>query len=168
MVKQKQSWKIGIGGLIVLLLLVVSGGVLFVGAVSGWFEDSTIVIDEEFDCEEECDKFIDIEAEGYEDLIKAEKSFVILVDQNGCTTADRLRGFTRNWAKENGKKVHRIMFEEMKETSLHESVKYYPSVVLVGEGKVKGFLRADADADAEMYNDEEVLKGWVNARIRER
>ena len=58
------------------------------------------------------------------------------------------------------------MFSEMKETSLHDFVKYYPSVVIVGEGKVRVFLRADSDEDADKYNDFEVLKSWLNDQIQ--
>ena len=101
---------IGVAGLVGLLVLVVGGGILFMGAVSGWFDHSKVVIDGEYNCEEDCDNFIDINAEEYEKLINEKKSFVLLVDQNGCTTADRVRDFMKNWTLENKKRVNRIMF----------------------------------------------------------
>ncbi len=72
--------------LVLGLILVVGGGILFIGAVSGWF-DSKVSLDAESNCEDNCKSFIEINAEQYENLVKEGKSFVVLVDQGGCTTA---------------------------------------------------------------------------------
>ena len=160
---KKQNKKIA--GLIVALVVVLGGGVLFVGAVSGWFSDTRVKIDAEFYCEEGCEEFTDLSVGDYEELIAKKKSFIVFVDQGGCTAADRLRGYVVDWARENGVKVMRIMFEGMRETSLHDYVKYYPSVALVSKGKVMRWLKADSDEDAEEYNDYTVFREWLESGI---
>lgn len=166
--KLKQGWRSwGVGALIIALIAVVFGSVLFVGAASGWF-DEKVVLDAEYVCGEECDgEFLEGESGAgltvreYEELIGAKKSFVLLVDQGGCTTAERLKGYMRDFMKEAGVKVYRMMFSEVKNSSLSEKVKYYPSAVVVSRGEVIGFLRADSDEDAKMYNDYAEFKGWM-------
>lgn len=148
--------------LVLMLVAVIGSAVLLVGAASGWFDGKKTVIDVEYRCGEECrDYALDLNSEEYEDLIGNEKSFVVLVDQGGCATADRLKEYMLEFARENGFQFHKIMFSDMKETSLHESVKYYPSVAIVSKGRVVGFLRADSDDDAIMYNDYEAFKNWL-------
>ena len=157
--KKKQM---GVLGLVIALVVVLFGGVLFVGAVSGWFDGSDVRLDAEYICGEGCDGgYMELNAAGYEELIKAGKSFIVFVDQGGCTTADRLRGYVSDWAANAGVKVYRMMFAEVKESSLHDSVKYYPSVAVISHGKVVGALKADSDEDADMYNDYEAFKGWM-------
>ena len=150
--------------LAVLLVVVLVGGVLFVGAVSGWFDDTKVVLSEEYygDFEE----FNELSATEYEKLIEEQKSLVLLVDQGGCKTADKLRDFVSRWAEDAGIKVQKLMFSEMKETSLHDDVKYYPSVVVVSKGRVVAFLRADSDDDAAMYNDEEAFREWTRRYLK--
>ena len=150
--------------LLLALVVVVAGSLLFVAAVGGWFDSPKMTVDEEFRGDEM--EFIELSRGEYEDLINDKKSFVILIDQKGCTTADRVRGFVEDFMAENKVRVHRMMFEEMKESSLHEDVKYYPSVVLVDKGKVQSFLKADADEDADKYNDYEIFKGWMDENIQ--
>lgn len=168
----KQGWRSwGVGALIIALIAVIFGSVLFVGAASGWF-DEKVVLDAEYVCGEECDgEFLEGEngtgltVREYEELIGAKKSFVLLVDQGGCTTAERLKGYMRDFMKEAGVKVYRMMFSEVKKSSLHEKVKYYPSAVVVSRGEVIGFLRADSDEDAKMYNDYAEFKGWMRGMV---
>ena len=158
---QDKLAKMKIWQLVLALVLVVAGVVLFVGAVGGWFSEGKVVLDAEYYCME-CDgELMELTGEEYEKLVSEGKSFVVLVDQGGCTTAERLKGYLKDYAKDKGFKAYRIMFADMKSGSLHEYVKYYPSVVVVSNGKVRGYLRADSDDDAEMYNDYEAFKGWV-------
>lgn len=168
--KPKQGWRSwGVGKLVILLATVVFLGVLFVGAASGWFDGGKkVVLDAEYVCGTECDgEFLEgesgtgLKAREYEELIAAKKSFILLVDQGGCTTAERLKGYMKDFAKEAGVKAYRMMFSEVKNSSLHEKVKYYPSAVVVSRGEVIGYLRADSDEDAKMYNDYEEFKGWL-------
>lgn len=154
--KKKQM---GVLGLVVALVVVLFGGLLFVGAVGGWFDDPKVTLDAEYYGDGA--EYLDLNAESYKNLIEAKKSFVVLVDQGGCTTADQMRGFVKDYMKEKGILVYRMMFAEVKKSSLHDHVKYYPSVVIVDKGVVRGYLRADVDEDAEMYNNYDAFKEWM-------
>lgn len=149
----------GVLGLVIALVVVLIGGVIFVGAVSGWFDDPKITLDSEY--YDEGAKFMEITAGEYEGLVGAEKSFLVFVDQGGCTTADRLREYVTRYMTETGVLVYRMMFAEVKESSLHNEVKYYPSMAVIFKGAVKGYLRADADEDAEAYNSYDAFKEWM-------
>ena len=156
--KKKQK---SVLGLIVALVVVLVGSVLFMGAVSGWFDDAKVSLDLDSLCEGGCE-MVDLTGAEYEGMVDNGKSFVVFVDQSGCTTADKLRGFTMNWARENGVKVYKMMFSDARKTSLHEYVKYYPSVVVVSKGKPVAWLRADEDEDSDAYNKEEAFRGWIS------
>ena len=162
--KKKQM---GVLGLIVSLVVVLFGGVLFVGAVSGWFDNTKVSLDAEYVCKGDCgERIMPLTVDEYEGLVKAKKSFIVFVDQDGCTTADRLREYVTNYAAEVGIKVYRMMFAEVKGMTLGEKVKYYPSVALVSKGEVVGWLRADADEDAAAYNDYGAFKEWMGKYLR--
>ena len=153
--------------LIALLIVVVGGTVLFVGLASGWFADKRAEISAEYLCGDSCDgEYTDLSVEDYDKLVADKKSFVIFVDQGGCTTADRLEGFTSDFAKAKGIKVYKIMFEDVKKSSLHDSVKYYPSVVVVSNGKPLGWLRADEDEDSNAYNRYDSFQEWINKYLK--
>ena len=145
--------------LVVLLVVVLIGSLLFVGAVSGWFDDPKMVLDAEYYSGES--EIMELSASKYDELVGKKKSFVVFVNQTGCTTADKLRGFVTEWAKEVGVKVYEMMFSEVKECSLHDNVKHYPSVVVVSKGKPVGYLRTDSDEDADAYNEYEAFKVWI-------
>lgn len=156
-----------IAGLIIALILVLIGGVVFMGAVSGWFSGPKVVIDSEYYCEgENCaENFVDLTIEEFNNLANVKKSFVIFVDKDGCTTADRMRGFITDVMNKKGIKIFRMDWEDMKETSVHELVKYYPSVVIISKGKVFKFLRADSDEDVGAYENGEDFKKWLEQYI---
>ena len=156
-VSSLKVWQLVLG-----LILVVGGTTTFIVLVSGVIDGASFVIDAEHKCEGECDgEYMELDSSSYDKLAAEKKSFVVFVDQDGCTTADRLRGFVREYAVSHGVKVYRMMFEEMKKTSLHDEVKYYPSVAVISRGKVVGYLRADADEDADAYNNYEAFEKWI-------
>ena len=158
---QDKLAKMKIWQLVAALVLVVTGVVLFVGAVGGWFSGGKVVLDAEYYCTD-CDgELIGLIGEEYEQLVSEKKSFVVLVDQGGCTTAERLKEYMKDYAKDKGIIAYRMMFADVKKGSLHEYVKYYPSVVVVSNGRVRGYLRADSDDDAKMYNDYEAFRRWM-------
>lgn len=101
----------------------------------------------------------------YEELLAQKKSFVVLVDNPGCTTTQRMREMMANFPDELDFSYYQFMWPEVEKSSLHEYVKYYPSVVIIDDGRVAYYLRADADEDARYYNSAEDLKNWLKQRI---
>lgn len=163
--KEKKK-QLGVLGLVVALVLVLVGSMVFVGATAGWFDDPKVVIDNSYTCEEQDCEFLNLDAASYEELIGEKRSFIIFVDQPSCTTADRLRSFIMDWANEVRITPHKMMFEQLKESSLHEKVKYYPSIVIIDKGNIRTFLRADSDEDSEMYNNYDAFYDWMGKNIQ--
>lgn len=160
--KNLKVWQLVVG-----LILIVGGTTVFILAVSGVFNSPRAEISVEYLCEENCNgEYVELTPEEYEKMIEDKKSFVMFVDQGGCTTADRLEGYVSDWSKERGVKVFKIMFEQMKKTSLFDSVKFYPSVVVISKGKPIGWLRADEDEDSDAYNNYEAYKIWINKYLK--
>ena len=161
--KKAKIWQLILG-----LVIVVGGTVLFIGAVGGWFGQGKVTLDAEYYCERGCNgEMAELDEESYEKLIVDGKSFVVFVDQGGCKTADRVREFMKKYAEEEGVKAYRMMFEKARETSLRDSVKFYPSVAVISKGRVYRYLRADEDEDAEEYNDYEAFKEWMKSMVVE-
>ena len=90
--------------LVLILIAVVGGGVLFVGAAAGWFNGSAkVLLSSEYDCADEaCGKMENLSGEEYEALVNEKKSFVVFVDQAGCKTSGKLREYLTEYAKEKG------------------------------------------------------------------
>lgn len=150
--------------LVMALIVVVLGSILFVGAANGWFDNHKVKLDAEYYADGA--EFMELTAGEYEGLIEAKKSFVVMVDQSGCTTADRLREYVTRYMTETGILVYKMMFEQVKESSLHDQVKYYPSVVVVDKGVVRAYLRADSDEDAEVYNNYNAFREWMEKYLQ--
>jgi hypothetical protein len=106
---------------------------------------------------------IDIDADGYEQLIKDKKSFVIMVDKPQCYTTTNMREWMTNFPEKF--KYYRIMLEELQQSSLHEKVKYVPSLALIRKGEVVDFLDADAEEDVPMYNNADSLREWIKEHV---
>ena len=157
-----KTWQLLVG-----LLVVILGSAGFIVAVSGGFSGGKVEVSAEYRCGSECDgKYMDLTAEDYEKSVTEKKTFVVLVDQGGCKTADRLKDFVADYAIKKGIKVFRMMFSDMKTTSLYDLVKYYPSVAVVSDGKVVGFLRADEDEDSDAYNKSEAFEAWIDKYLK--
>lgn len=161
--KRLKTWQLLLG-----LFLVIGLSTLFIVGVSGGFGGAKASLDSEYLCgASACEfEYMELEPSDYESLVKDEKSFVVFVDQDGCTTADKVEGFLKDFASHNGFKAYKMMFGDVKKTSLYDFVKYYPSVVVVSKGKVIGYLRADANEDSDAYNKSEAFDEWIRKYLK--
>lgn len=58
-----------------------------------------------------------------------------------------------------------IPFEQFKNTKLHETVIYAPSIILVNDGEIVDYLSTDNDDDIDRYQDLEKFEDWINQYI---
>ena len=108
---------------------------------------------------------IDIQKEDYEKLINEKKSFIVMVDKPECYTTADMRARMANFPDDMQFKYYRIMWSQAKESSLHEKIKFVPSVAIVRNGIVVDFLDADSDEDTPKYNESQALQDWINNYI---
>ena len=109
---------------------------------------------------------IDIDKDQYNQLIKDEQSFVVMVDNPGCTTTARMREFLNDLPAEQQFVYYRIMWQDAKDTTLHQYIKYFPSIAIIDHGRMAYYLRADHDADSNYYNNAPDLYHWLETRIK--
>ena len=108
---------------------------------------------------------IDISKDEYEKLIEEKKSFVVMVDKPDCYTTADMRKRMSEFPDDMQFRYYRIMWTQAKESSLHEYVKYVPSVAIIHNGSVVDFLNADSDEDTAKYNDAQALQDWLKEYI---
>ena len=108
---------------------------------------------------------INIKKEDYEKLIKEEKSFIVMVDKPDCYTTADMRKRMTEFPEDMQFKYYRIMWTQAKESSLHEYVKFVPSVAIIHNGEVVDFLDADSDEDTAKYNEAQVLQDWIKSYV---
>ena len=58
-----------------------------------------------------------------------------------------------------------IQFSEFKHTSFNKSIYYAPSIIIVNNGKVIDYLKADSDNDYDKYQKENVFEKWLSEYI---
>ena len=108
---------------------------------------------------------IDIDKEAYEKLIQEKKSFVVMVDKPECYTTADMRKRMSEFPEDMQFKYYRIMWSQARESSLHDYVKFVPSVAIIHNGEVVDFLDADSDEDTPKYNEAQALQDWIKSYI---
>ena len=108
---------------------------------------------------------IDIDKDAYEKLIEEKKSFIIMVDKPDCYTTADMRKRMTEFPDDMQFKYYRIMWSQVKESSLHEKVKFVPSVAIIKNGEIIDFLDADSDEDTPKYNEAQALQDWIKSYV---
>ena len=61
--------------------------------------------------------------------------------------------------------ILKMPFEEFKKTSMYQTVKYAPSVILVENNKVIAYLDANKEEDLKYYQDSSEFTNWLKKYI---
>ena len=56
-------------------------------------------------------------------------------------------------------------YSDLKETELHNTVKFAPSIIIIKNKKVVAYLKADSDDDYDKYQDSESFTNWLESYI---
>ena len=108
---------------------------------------------------------IDITRADYEKLVSDKKSFIVMVDKPDCYTTANMRKWMSDFPSSTQFKYYRIMWSEAKESSLHNFIKFVPSIAIVHKGEILDYLDADSDEDVDKYDNPNSLRNWINSYI---
>ena len=106
-----------------------------------------------------------IDDKEYTEMISQKRSFIVMVDKPGCVTTSDISDWLQKYPDEMKFKYYNLRWSYAKKTSLHDYVKFTPSIALIREGEVVAWLRADSDEDKSYYEDSEALKSWLKKYI---
>lgn len=157
--------KIKLIGLAFAAIAVFGGGILFVGAASGWFNSkpevvAPITLDDEYLNGFEVKT---LSKDGYDALVKEQKTFLVISYLPGCTA--QILSFASKFAEKQQITIYYMDFSDLKATTLHEKVKYSPSMIIISKGQILDFLKSDSDEDTEKYNNYEAFSAWLQGKI---
>lgn len=111
-------------------------------------------------------EFKELTISEYDKLIEDKESFAIFIYQPLCTTSYEFNKVLTEFANKNQISFYKMAFSDMKKTSLKEEVKYYPSFVIIKNGKVVDSLDANSDEDVERYKKIDAFKEWFTSYVK--
>ncbi len=110
-------------------------------------------------------EFISINDDELENLLKNKESFVIFTYNNYCSLPISCESVFKSFMEENNISFIYITYEEFKNTSLHDTVSFAPSVIIIKNGNIVSYLDAENNDDLEKYQDLSVFSDWINKYI---
>lgn len=110
-------------------------------------------------------EFIDLDQDTLEDLINDKESFAIFIYQPACANSENFEKVLTEYTGENQISFYKMPFSLMKETTLGDEIKYYPSFVVFHDGKMVDFLDANSDKDIDYYQNTEGFDKWFSSYV---
>ena len=108
-------------------------------------------------------KMIEITAEKFSELDN--ENYVLFTYNNFCAMAIPCEEIFDEFLEQNDVTFLSMRYDEFKKTTLHETVKFAPSIVVVKNWKVIAYLDSEKDEDLVRYQDVEEFGKWINKYV---
>lgn len=140
----------------ILLLLII--------CLCGCTKDKSFYIEDKFYNSSEGYTILD--KDEYNEKIKNKESFILFVFSPGCITSSNLSNLMSEFSTNNKISYYSINFEDIEETNIKDYLEYYPSVILIKNGKMVDFLESDKDQDLMYYESVDELTKWIFSYVK--
>lgn len=124
--------------------------------------DQTFYLDDEYYNNSDLQE---IESKELKILENDKKTFVVYVYQPFCSTSDDLDNYLTDFIGTYKITFYKILFSNIKDTTINKYVKYCPSVVIYYKGKIVSYLDASLSKDADYYKSTENFKNWFTRYV---
>ena len=136
--------------LIILILLV------------GCSKKDRVYLDDEFYGQS---KFIKISEEKIEELKDIKSTYVLYTYNNFCTMPIPCEDIFEEFMDKNNISFYSIPFSKFKNTYLHETIKFAPTIAIIKNGKILNYLDANSNKDYDYYQDVNKFTNWMTNQI---
>ncbi len=92
-------------------------------------------------------------------------SMIIYTYNNYCNLPIHCETIFKEFMEENKIDFISIPYDEFKKTSFNKEISYAPSVLIVNQGKIVDYLKADSDNDYDKYQKVDVFKEWLEEYV---
>lgn len=108
---------------------------------------------------------VEVTTNDIENKLNSKESFLLFTYNNYCTLDIPCEDIFEEFTKKYQLSILSIPYDDFKKTSLHQKVKYAPSVLIIKEGKIVSYLDANAESDLKKYQDIEAFDSWIKEYI---
>lgn len=91
------------------------------------------------------------------------KTFIVLAAQEDCRTADDLRKNLQEIVQQYGLVIFETTPTNLEESGIADDVRFYPSLLIFRDGKLKDYLDANDPADVDAYTTRDGLEQWLSS-----
>ena len=108
-------------------------------------------------------KYIDISREDL--LDKEDETYILFTYNNYCNLSVPCDQIFEVFMKKYKIDFLSIPYEDFKETTLHDTIEYAPSVIVIDKGEIIAYLDAESDEDLIRYTDAKKIKKWLDEYV---
>ncbi len=107
----------------------------------------------------------DITLDEFKNLENDKKNFGVFVYLPGCTSCAEFSEVLNEFIKDNKINFYTISILDVSDTSITETIKYAPSMILYKEGKVVSYLDATSNDDKPALTNIDSFKSWIEEYV---
>lgn len=126
------------------------------------FKEETFYLDDEYYGN---NSLIEIDSNELKTLEESKKSFIVFIYQPFCSTPHSFSDNIVEFLDTYQISFHKILFSEIKDTSITNYIKYCPSVVIYHKGKIVAYLDPNSNKDIPYYESVEGFKKWFTKYV---
>lgn len=108
-------------------------------------------------------EFILVDDKGLKDINK--DNYILYTYNNFCIFTIPCEDIFKEVMTKYNLDIVSITFEDFKKTDFYKTVNLAPSILIVKEGKIITYLRADSDEDFDRYQDSKAFEEWLDEFI---
>lgn len=101
------------------------------------------------------------------DLINSNKEIVFLISNQVCSEETaQFREYVKKYQRDKHLSFYYITSDHAKKIEkIGETIKYYPTVVIFKDGKIKNYLHFDSNNDKQFYKSYDGFARWFEANV---
>ena len=103
---------------------------------------------------------VEIDTSVFNKLLLDKESFGIFIYDASCISSSEFNKVLLEFSNKYKIYLYKISFQNMKETSLSEKVKFCPSFAIYKNGKLIDYLDASSDEDTDIYKSVDNFSNW--------
>ena len=108
-------------------------------------------------------EFVNITSDDFDNLVY--QNYVLFVYNNYCAFSVPCDGIFKQYMEQNHINFLSMSYEEFKNTKLHQTVDFAPSVIIVRNWRIIDYLDSEKDEYLDMYQDVEKFWEWFERYI---
>lgn len=97
---------------------------------------------------------------------KLDTTYLLYTYNNYCSMKIPCENIFKSVMEEYNISMYSISYKDFKDTYLHDTVKYAPSVIIVDKGEIISYLDPNSDEDYDRYQDTNSFTKWLKKYIQ--